>query len=352
MKPFYQRLYAGGLLLQKRKITIRDVAAAAGVSVTSVSRHLNGQISLPPLTALRIEKAAAELKYRPNALARRLTNGRSEALGLIVPDIAYPLFASIASACEEEATRHGYSLVMFNSRNILENEVAFLSRLDDRQVDGILLLTNHRDDGRLMKKINQSHGVILLDEDVPGAIAPRLFADSERGALLATRYLIEMGHRKIAVIGGPRGLLSTEERLSGFEKAMREAGLQSRDDYMMFNEYSDREGFQSFERLMALESPPTAIFTFADTQALGVLRAARSANISIPKDVSLVSFDDIANADLLEPALTTVRQPAGEFGRRGVNILLDFIADKTPASYKERLAVELVVRNSVGPPKN
>ncbi|WP_250959493.1 LacI family DNA-binding transcriptional regulator [Rhizobium sp. CG5] len=337
--------------MDKRKITIRDVAAAAGVSVTSVSRHLNGQISLPPLTASRIDEAAAELKYRPNALARRLTNGSSEALGLVVSDITYPLFASIASACEEEATRHGYSLVMFNSRNIIENEIAFISRLEDRQVDGILLLTNHRDDGRLMKKINQNRGVVLLDEDVPGALAPRLFADSEGGAYLATRHLIEKGHQKIAVIGGPRGLLSTEERIKGFERAMREAGFQSQQDYLSFHEYSDNEGFRSFERLMALQSPPTAIFTFADTQALGVLRAARTLKIGIPKDVSLVSFDDIANADLLEPALTTVRQPAGAFGRRGVNILLDFIADKTPATYRERVAVELVVRNSVGPPK-
>lgn len=338
--------------MEKRKITIRDVAAAAGVSVTSVSRHLNGQISLPRLTALRIDEAAAKLRYRPNALARRLTNGSSEALGFVVSDITYPLFASIASASEEEAARHGYSLVMFNSRNIIENEIAFISRLEDRQVDGILLLTNHHDDGRLMKKINQNRGVVLLDEDVPGALAPRLFAESEKGAFLATRHLIEKGHQKIAVIGGPRGLLSTEERIKGFEGAMREAGFKPQEDYLSYREYSENAGSQSFERLMALERPPTAIFTFADTLALGALRAARSLNISVPKDVSLVSFDDIPNADLLEPALTTVRQPAGEFGRRGVNILLDFIADKTPATYRERVAVELVERHSVGPPRS
>lgn len=332
------------------KTTIRDVARAAGVSVTSVSRHLNGQIRLPGPTALKIEQAAAHLGYRPNALARRLTRGRSETLGLVTADIAYPLFAAIASASEAEAARHGYSLLMFNSRNIAENEVSFLARLEDRQVDGILLLTNHPDDGRLVKCINRTGKVVLVDEDVPGAQAPRVFADNIGGGLVATRHLIENGHRRIGVIAGPRGLLSTTERLAGFLRALDEAGLVADDRHVVHCDYAEEPAYHAFLDLFSQASPPTAVFTFGDMLALGAMRAARSAGLRIPQDVSLVSFDDIRNADLLSPALTTVRQPAAEFGRRGVAMLLDLISGRKTDALTERIGVELVVRASVALP--
>ncbi|WP_246680256.1 MULTISPECIES: LacI family DNA-binding transcriptional regulator [Mesorhizobium] len=329
------------------KITIRDVARAAGVSVTSVSRHLNGQINLPEPTASRIRQAAERLGYRPNAIARRLSSGKSETLGLI---IAYPLFAEIASASEAEAARHGYNLLMFNSRNLVEKEVSFLSRIEDRQVDGILLLTNHHDDGRLLRRINETGNVVLLDEDVPGAKAPRLFADNVHGGLLATRHLIARGHTRIAAIGGPRGLLSTTERLDGFTQALGEVGLRADPALLRFCEYEEAPASIAFLDLLEQNEPPTAIFTFGDMLATGAMRAARQAGIRIPDDISLVSFDDIHNADLLAPALTTVRQSAAEFGTRGINMLLDFIAGRKSETVIERVGVELVIRSSVASP--
>jgi len=332
------------------KVTIRDVARAAGVSVTSVSRYLNGQISLPEPTASRIQLAAERLGYHPNAIARRLSSGKSETLGLITADIAYPLFAEIASASEAEAARHGYNLLMFNSRNLVEKEVSFLSRIEDRQVDGILLLTNHHDDGRLLRRINETGNVVLLDEDVPGAKAPRLFADNVHGGLLATRHLISRGHTRIAAIGGPKGLLSTTERLDGFTRALGEAGLDVDPALLRFCEYEEAPASMAFLDLLRQDEPPTAIFTFGDMLATGAMRAARQAGIRIPDDISLVSFDDIHNADLLAPALTTVRQSAAEFGTRGVNMLLDFIAGRKSGTAIERVGVELVIRGSVAPP--
>ncbi len=332
------------------KATIRDVARAAGVSVTSVSRHLNGRIKLPEPTARQIEQAAHRLGYRPNAIARRLSRGRSETIGLVTSDIAYPLFAEIASASEAEAARRGYNLVMFNSRNLVEEEVAFLTRIDDRQVDGILLLTNHRDDGRLAAGINRTGRVVLLDEDVPGARAPRLFADNVRGGFLAARHLLDHGHTRIAAIGGPEGLLSTEERLEGFRRALADAGLRLERDLVRYGPYDEEAASAAFATLLRRSDPPTAIFTLGDMLATGVIRAARHAGIRIPDDVSLVSFDDIHNADLFSPALTAIRQSATDFGRRGVGMLLDFIGGSTPRSSIERVDVDLVVRNSVAPP--
>lgn len=336
--------------MTRARVTIRDVANAAGVSVSTVSRHLNKQISLPQQTARRIDQVAKALDYRPNALARRLTHGKSETLGFITSDIAYPLFAAIASASEAEAAAHGYSLLMFNSRNLVDNEIAFLSRIDDRQVDGVLLMTNHADEGPLVRKINQSGNVVLIDEDVPGAKAPRLFADNVRGAQLAMGHLLEAGHRRIAVIAGPEALLSSIERLEGYSAAMARAHLPLDPRLVLHGPYVEETGFSAFSTLMQMDDPPTAVFAFADMLAIGAIKLARQRGIRIPDDVSLVSFDDISHAELLDPPLTTVRQSPEAFGRRGVNMLLNLIRGKKTETAIQRIEVELVVRKSVCPP--
>lgn len=330
--------------------TIRNVAHAAGVSVTTVSRHLNGRIKLPAETSERIRSAVAKLEYRPNAIARRLSKGRSETIGLIVSDISYPLFAAIASSAEEEASRLGYSLVTFNSRNIAAKELAFLSRIDDAQVDGILLMTNHPDDGALVEKINSCSNVVLVDEDVPGAIAPRLFADNRGGARLATAHLLENGHTAIAFVGGPPALLSSRERFGAFEEGLNNAGVAVNPDFVFFGEYGEQAGLLALQHFATLDSPPTAIFASADMLALGILQGCRKMGIQVPADLSLVSFDDIRNVDLLDPPLTTVRQSAEEFGRRAVGLLVDHVNGAEMPDI-ERVAVELVVRHSVAPPR-
>jgi LacI family transcriptional regulator len=330
--------------------TIRNVAHAAGVSVTTVSRHLNGRIKLPAETSARISAAVAKLEYRPNAIARRLSKGRSETIGLIVSDISYPLFAAIASSAEEEASRLGYSLVTFNSRNIAAKELAFLSRIDDAQVDGILLMTNHPDDGALVEKINACSNVVLVDEDVPGAIAPRLFADNRLGARLATDHLLANGHTAIAFVGGPPALLSSKDRFGGFEESLQGAGVSVDPDFVFFGDYNEHSGLRALQHFAALDNPPTAIFASADMLALGILQGCRRLGIIVPADLSLVSFDDIRNVDLLDPPLTTVHQSAEEFGRRAVGLLIDHIngaeiPDAAP------VAVKLVVRHSVAAPR-
>lgn len=330
--------------------TIKAVADAAGVSVTTVSRYLNGRIKLPEDTTLRIEAAVAQLEYRPHAIARRLSKGTSETIGLIVSDIAYPLFSEIASAAEEEASGLGYSLVTFNSRNIAAKEIGFLSRIDDAQVDGILLMTNHPDDGALVQKINASRNVVLLDEDVPGAIAPRLFADNRLGARLATDHLVANGHKAIGFVGGPHELLTSRERFGGFVDSLKGHGLDVDPTLVVCGEYSEQTGAKAANHFASLDQPPTAIFASADMLALGVLRGCRSLNLAVPADVSLVSFDDIRNVDLLDPPLTTVRQSAREFGQRAVKLLIDHI-NGAPIPVTDQVPVELIVRSSVAPPR-
>jgi LacI family transcriptional regulator len=330
--------------------TIRDVAHAANVSPAAVSRYLSNQLQLPVPTKSRIDAAIEALNYVPNAMARRLSLNSSETIGFITSDIVNSFFALIASAAEEAASRAGYSLTILNSRNDIDRELQFLSRIDDRQFDGVLLLTNHVDDGRLRTKINANRRVVLLDEDVPGAVAPRLFAENQTGADLATAHLIEHGHKRIAYVGGPRGLLSGEERLKGFRQAHAKALLDVDERLVFSGPYDERVAYDSFRQLWAGGEPPTAIFSGGDLLALGIMQAARDMHLRIPRDFSLVSFDDIPHAALFDPPLTTVRQSTQDFGQRGVGLLLDLINHEVHAPDTLRIPVSLMVRGSVAAP--
>ncbi len=221
--PFIQR----GLMMKKR-VLLSDVANLAGLSKATVSRYMNHSIVLPQATVTRIESAIAELDYRGNSLARRLSKGGSETLGLVLSDITNPFFAELADAAEEAAFENGYSLVLCITRNNPEKESQFIHWLDTCQVDGLLFATNRPDNGSLRKEIQRHQRIVLLDEDIPGSCAPKVFADNEQGGRLATEQLIAAGHREIAFIGGPDALMSVRERYQGFCTALAQAGLSCR----------------------------------------------------------------------------------------------------------------------------
>jgi LacI family transcriptional regulator len=328
-------------------VTIRDVAKAARVSPATVSRYLNKSIVLPTETAARIEKACKRLSYRPNQLAKRLTLGTSELIGLVTPEIANPFFATLAAAAEDEARRHGYSLLIMSTGGDPQREFAHIDRLDSRHVDGLIVLTNRPDDGRLRETVTGRKDVLLLDEDVPGAEVGRIFVENEAGAYLATRHLLEAGHRKIAHVGGPKDLFSSRERFAGFVRAVIEAGLSIDESMVRFDAYERAAGYAATKDILAA-SVPTALFAGSDYLAIGALAALRELGLDAPHDFSLVGFDDMPFAEMLHPPLTTVRQPIEEMGRQGVRTLLGQIKDDQSPGLV-RLATELVVRGSVAP---
>jgi LacI family transcriptional regulator len=328
--------------------TIRDVAREAGVSPATVSRYLNGNIELPAETAGRIDAASKRLDYRPNLLAKRLSLGSSETIGLVTPEIANPFFAALAAAAEDEARRAGFSILLSSTGGDLEMEAASIDRLAARHVDGLLVLTNRADDGRLRDLIDGRTDVVVLDEDVPGAHVTRIFVENEVGAYEATRHLIAAGHRRIAHIGGPRQLLSSRERFAGFARAMAGAGLPVQDGLVHFGTYEREFGRDATRALLAADRP-TAVFTGSDYIAIGVLQELAARGLSVPADLSLASFDDMPFADLLSPPITTVRQPIEALGRLGIRTLLAQIRGEDVPPI-QRLPTELVVRTSVGPP--
>jgi LacI family transcriptional regulator len=326
--------------------TLNDVAEAAGVSPTLVSRYLNHRIELPAATRQRIDEAVARLDYRPNLLAKRLSTGRTEAISLVTPEIANPFFAELAAAIEAEAERHGYAVYISSTHGDPAREADAIRRLGDQHVDGLIMMTNRPDDGALAALLRRHSNVVLVDEDVPDVDLPRIFVENENGAYLAAMHLIDAGHRDIALIGGPPGLLSVRERLAGFERAMRERGLPLRPERVLLGDYSRQFGHAALLQLLDGEERPTAILACSDYIAVGVLQAARHRGLAVPADMSLVGFDDMPFAELVDPPMTTVRQPVAEMGRLAFERLLARLsnADTPPLT---RLPVELVIRHSV-----
>lgn len=328
--------------------TLNDVAEEAGVSPTAVSRYLNNRIELPQATRARIDAAIAKLDYRPNLLAKRLSTGRTEAISLVTPEIANPFFAELAAAVEAEAGRHGYAVYISSTGGSRAREIDALHRLRDQHVDGLIMMTNQPDDGTLARLLKGAENVVLLDEDIPDVDVPRVFVENAEGAYMAARHLIEAGHRDIALVSGPAELFSVRERLAGFERAMREAGLPVRPNWMLLKDYSRAFGHDAMTWLLEQPQRPSAVLACSDYIALGVLKAVREAGLMVPDDISLVGFDDMPFAELVDPPLTTVRQPIADMGRIAVERLLA-VLNKTPAPALTRLPVELVVRASVKP---
>jgi LacI family transcriptional regulator len=335
----------------RKRPTIADVARRAGLSPAAVSRWLNGSMRLPAATGNKINDAVSVLDYRPHAQARRLSRGRSDTLGIVVPDISNPFFALVASEAERVATDAGFDLVIWSSRNLIARELACFDRLASGYIDGLILITNHEDDGRLAAAVNSHRGrVVIVDEDVKGADAPRFFVENEDGGFQATQHLIDRGHRHILHIGGPSGVMSAVERAAGWMRALEDASIARSPDWHMCTEYE--VGPATIAAAAIFRSPirPTAVFAGSDAIALGVIAQARAQNVRIPDGISLVGFDGMPIIDLLGPALTSIAQPIDALGRLGAEQLLRMLRGDAEPAAPVRLPVKLVPRASVGAP--
>ncbi|UAB73533.1 LacI family DNA-binding transcriptional regulator [Vibrio sp. SCSIO 43132] len=332
--------------------TISDVARKANLSKSAVSRYLNGNLNLAPETAERVNEAVKALNYKPSRLARRLSAGVSETIGLAVPDLSNPFFSELADSAEATASLHGYELTICITRSEPDREGLYIGWLDTRNIDGLLFITNRPDDGSLNTLIGERTNVVLLDEDVPGTGVIKIFSDNVKGGYLATQKLIELGHTDIAYVGGPETLMSVQERFEGYQNAMVEAGLTCHSSRIFYGEYSRSYGNQVADWIAALEKRPTAIFCGSDYIAIGVIESLKKYDIQVPDDISIIGFDDVNFAGLLTPSLSSIRQSAQVLGRLGVEALLgilkqtDLEASSSPTKLR-RIPVELVIRDSI-----
>lgn len=337
--------------MSDKTASLKDVAEAAGVSVATVSRLLNGSLTLPEETRKRIETAIRDLNYRPNPHARRLSRGRSDTIGLVVPDIANPFFATFVAAVEAEADSRNLAVSLFATLNRTGRELAYLELIERKHVDGLIFVTNHADDGQLATHINQVGKVVIADEDVPGADVPKLFCDNEQGGYLAGRHLAAHGHREVLFVGSPQEMISGRRRFDGLRRALCEHWGEDIAPASYRGNYTIEFGREAARRFIAEGMPATAIFATSDEITIGMIEVFRAEAVSVPGNVSIVGFDDVAPFHLFAPSVTAVRQPVRDIGRRSLALLLETNwQDLASPAPQELMPVEIVVRESVAPP--
>jgi len=327
-----------------RPWTMQQIADAAGVSVTTVSHAISGKRPVSAETASRIRRLIDEFGYAPNSGAVRLQSGRSQVIGLAVPDIAHPYFGRIAKGVEEAADSADYGLIVASTVNAdPRREKRYFNMLRTRAIDG-LVYTSSRSTSEVDELARQARSgapLVLADESVPGLALPSVTTTVAEGAREAAEHLRALGHSRVAVVAGYSGLHSTEERAVAFREVLPHA-------LTLYGDYEQESGYRIMSDLLANEVPFTAVFAHNDDMAVGAMRRLREAGLRVPEDVSIVGFDDFDVARIVTPELTTVRKDLVEVGRRAARLLLDRLATGE-AGGTEVVPTELVVRGSTGP---
>jgi LacI family transcriptional regulator len=340
-------------MMRAVSITLRDVAAAAGVHPATASRALN-PVTRPLVneeTARRVADAAKRLGYVPNPIARGLKTNRSYTVGVVVPDLRNPLFPPIARGIEERLEPAGYTSLLANTDNDAEREKLSFDALRTRQVDGFITGTARRDHPLLRELAATGIPLVQVNRRVDDDALPSVVADDRGGVRLAVDHLVELGHTKIAHIAGSLEVSTGEQRYQGFLTAMAARGLDPHPDHVPTAlNYSESEGRRLTEALLAAGEEFTALIAGNDLMALGCIDALRDAGLRCPEDVSVVGFNDMDWSDRFSPPLTTVRVPHHALGVQSAHLLLERLADPAGAPKHLVLPVEMVVRGSTGPP--
>lgn len=333
-----------------RNPSIKDIARAAGVSHSTVSRALQGSKQVSAATAARIRKIAEEAGYRPSAAARSLVVGRSNTIGVVVTNIADPFVAGVVSGIEDMAEQHGYSVFLANSHAEPERELRVVRSFEERRVDGIIVTSSRV--GALYVPVMERLRVpvVLLNNQHPSEFAHSVLIDNLGASYEATRHLVELGHRRIAYIGDRLGHQSDTERLTGYRRALEEAAIEFEPVLAVGGDGAPEGGEDAMAQLLSLPQPPTAVFCYNDMTALGAMRRIRSSGLRIPLDLSVVGFDDLYLSQYLEPPLTTVRQPMRQMGRMAMETLLH-IFDGPHSTHNLRVEGQLIVRRSTASPQ-
>ncbi len=327
--------------------TIRDVADAAQVSTSTVSHVINETRYVSPATRQRVLQAMAELKYSPNRLARSLRSSESMTLGVLLPNSANPYFAEILLGIEAACFDLGYNIIMGNANDDRDRELAYLQVLISRQVDGILLISTGAYNESVALLASHETPVVMVDRSADIPTVDEIFTANKDGGLLATNYLLQLGHRRIGCITGPSFLTPSAERVAGYYEALELAGIPVQDELVVTGNFQHESGYQACRRLLQLTPPPTAIFACNDLMAVGALCAIHEAGLRVPDDVSVIGYDDIPLADYTVPRLTTIAQPARQIGRMAVEQLVARLKKAHDAPPRQEvLPVSLVERDS------
>ena len=329
-----------------KRPTITDVARLAEVSKSTVSHVLNNTRNVETSTRQRVLHAIEELGYRPSTAARSLTTKRTGTVGTVISDASNFFFNEMLRGVEDVLHAGGYGLLVCNTDEVLEREAHYLDLLLRHRVDGIIAAATSRRWAALQEAESLHTPVVYVDRRFADLDGPYVGVDNESGACLGVRHLIEQGYTDIGILAGFQRLSTMQERLFGYQRALREAGLPIRDEWIAPSPLGIEAGKQAMEHLLTLPKRPQAVFVSNNLITLGALTAIRALGFACPEDVAVVGFDDHPWAAVADPPLTVVRQPAREVGRVAAETLCALIDGNGSIAPTTILKCELVVRNS------
>lgn len=332
-----------------------DVAQRAGVSQSTVSLVISGKAEgrVAPGTKEAVLQACRELGYRPNAAARSLKLGRANAVAVVVPNAAHPFFAPMFQSASRAARARGYAVVLVDAENSRDWQQVIVGTVGAHNLDGVVL--HHAPEGLDLSGL--SGRVVLMEADSTGV--PSLHLDIEGGTKAAVGHLLSLGHERIAHIAADLSIESFRARRDAYRRSLQEAGLSVRNGYEERaakdrGAFTAEAGRAAARRLLTLPEPPTAIFCSDDLFAVGAYKAAKETGLRVPEDLSVVGFDDLEIATMVEPELTTVRIPTERMGAGAITLLLDLLESengKTTDGVRGGVPLPLVIRSSTAPPR-
>ena len=331
---------------ETRTATIFDVAKKAGVSYGTVSRVINNNPHVKTETRQRILQAMDELGYVVNKQARILAGGRSLTIGLLVPDLGTGYVGEIMRGIDAELSFNNLDLVLYTTHRTANKEANYIANLASGVVEGLLLLLPRNPVDNISSLLQRKFPFVLIDHQGIGRECPAVGATNWQGGFNAVEYLIKLGHKRIGFITGSLDLGCSIDRLEGYRSALRTYHLQECKELIYEGTFEQTDGFAGASTFLDLANPPTAIFASNDVMAMGAMDAVRNRGLRIPDNISIIGFDDIPQASLTRPALTTIRQPLEKMGRVATQMLLDLLNNPERKGKRIELPTELVVRDS------
>ncbi len=328
--------------------TIKDVARMAGVSTTTVSHVINQTRFVAEEKVEKVWQAVEQLNYTPSTAARSLKNNQTKSIGMLVSSSTNPFFAEVVRGIEHYCYQQHYNLILCNTEGDRDKSRAYMQMLSEKRVDGLLVMCSDNDHLHFdTLASNRKIPMVVLDWGPTGPNTVKIQDNSELGGYLATRHLLELGHREIACLMGEANKPSSQQRLLGFRRALEEAGQTVNEDWLLDGHYDCESGYLLMQQLLAQTSRPTAVFMGNDLMALGAMRAIGEAGLRIPDDISLIGYDNLEISAYFSPPLTTIHQPKRRLGKLAVTTLMNAINDQPTADKVRMIDPELIVRSSV-----
>lgn len=336
--------------------TIKNIAEAAGVSVTTVSRALNGYNDVSEKTRKHIEETAKKLNYSPNAVARSLVMNKSQTIGLLVSELnrsgAKDMFTfEVMCGINDSASDVGYDLILFSTNTVKQKQKSYAQLCRERQVEGVIMQGIKLDDPYIKEVIESDIPCVIVDVEVEGNNVAYVTTDNVFGAQMAVKHLINLGHKHIAMVNGHNNADVSKKRRKGYIRELEDAALPVKESYILNGEFLESKAESEAYEFLKNHVEVTAIFCASDLMALGVMRAAKRLGLQIPKDLSIVGFDDIVLSQYTNPPLTTISQDKYQMGYEAAKLLTSMLDNSSAAKKKAILDNHLLLRETTAPPK-